>query len=64
MKSFEEMLGLRLIESLTESPDWESTWWDAVYRGLQGDLSAGRCVEPEHAAEATQRAAASIKLDS
>ena len=64
MKSFEEMLGLRLIESLTESPNWESTWWDAVYRGLQEDLSVERCPDPEHRAEATHRAAASIKLDS
>ena len=39
MKLLEELLGLRLIESLMES-DWESTWWDAVYRGLQEDFSA------------------------
>jgi hypothetical protein len=40
MKLLEELLGLRLVESLTETPDWESTWWDTVYRGLQEDFSA------------------------
>jgi len=59
MKSFEELPGLRLIESLLESPNWESTWWDTVFRGLQGDISAERepgCELPPGSAE---RAAAS-----
>jgi hypothetical protein len=40
MKMFEGLLGLRLIESLTESSDWESTWWDVVFRGLQEEFSS------------------------
>ena len=59
MKSFEELLGLRLIESLTESQNWESTWWDTVFRGLQNDVSAEPRPECELPSEVSQRAAAS-----
>ena len=38
MNIVEELLGLKLIESVTESPNWESTWWDTVFRGLQEDI--------------------------
>ena len=59
MKLFEELLGLKLIESLTESPDWESTWWDTVYRGLQEDFSAEGRPVGELPAQTAQRTAAS-----
>jgi hypothetical protein len=62
MKLLEEMLGLRLIESLTESPDWESTWWDAVYRGLQEESSAKGSPDCEFPGEAAPPAAASTHL--
>jgi hypothetical protein len=59
MKVFEELLGLRLIESLTESPDWESTWWDTVFRGLQEEFSAEQCPDSELPTAAAKRAPAS-----
>ena len=40
MKMLEELLGLRVIENLTDSPNWESTWWETVFRGLEEDVSA------------------------
>jgi len=54
MKSFEALLGLRLIESLMESPNWESSLWDAVYRGLQEEFSAEQCPEGEFPTEAAK----------
>ncbi len=39
MKMLEELLGLRVIENLTDSPNWESTWWETVFRGLEEDVS-------------------------
>lgn len=58
MSIFDELLRLRLIESLTETPNWESTWWaDTVFRGLQEDFSDERDPDCEVAAEATQRPA-------
>ena len=59
MKLLEELLGLRLVESLTESPEWESTWWDAVYRGLQEDSSAKGSPDSELPGETVPPAAAS-----
>ena len=40
MKMLEELLGLRVIEDLTDSPNWESTWWETVFRGLEEDVAA------------------------
>ena len=59
MKIVEELLGLRLIENLTESPNWESTWWDTVFRGLQEDVSGEQGPESELPTEVAQRADAS-----
>ena len=55
MNIVEELLGLKLIESVTESPNWESTWWDTVFRGLQEDIATEQCPNRETTAEAGQR---------
>ena len=55
MNILEELLGLSLIESATESPDWESTWWDTVFRGLQEEVSAERFPDREFMTQAPQR---------
>ncbi len=62
MKLLEELLGLRLVESLTESPDWELTWWDTVYRGLQEDFSAEENPDCELPGETALSAAAATHL--
>jgi hypothetical protein len=55
MNIVEELLGLKLIESVTESPNWESTWWDTVFRGLQEDIATEQCPTYETTSEAGQR---------
>jgi hypothetical protein len=36
MRMFTRLLERKLIEELTGSPNWETTWWtDVVFRGLQ-----------------------------
>ena len=55
MNIVEELLGLKLIESVTESPNWESTWWDTVFRGLQEDIATEKCPNYETTSEAGQR---------
>jgi hypothetical protein len=32
---FDKFLGLRVVEDLAESANWESTWWADIFRGLQ-----------------------------
>lgn len=55
MNIVEELLGLKLIESVTESPNWESTWWATVFRGLQEDVATEQCPSCETTSEARHR---------
>ena len=55
MNIVEELLGLKLIESATEAPNWESTWWDTVFRGLQADVETEHCANYETTSEAGLR---------
>ena len=50
MRIFTRLLERILIEDLTGSPNWESTWWnDVVFRGLQESESGQLVAESETA---------------
>jgi hypothetical protein len=59
MGVFDKLLGLRLVEDLAKSPNWESTWWaDTVFRGLQeadSDLGNSNPADHERAGQQEQQ---------